>query len=54
MTILEDLATRPKSPEWVEMINRHTPEPGYGHAMAGAEWGRKGQSHYKDGTFSRK
>lgn len=53
MTILEQLAVAPKSPVWAEMIDRHKHENVDGERPTMGEWGRKGQSHLKDGTFTK-
>ena len=61
MTILERLAAT-TDPVWVDMINRRRTPPTSGGAAGneglssqpGAEWGRKGGSHYKDDEFTKK
>ncbi len=50
MTILEQLVAAPKPTAWAALIKQHTPSTAAGHM---AEWGRKGNSHYKDGQFSK-
>ncbi|CRK60510.1 hypothetical protein [Alloactinosynnema sp. L-07] len=52
MTVLEQLVAQPKPMKWQNLINRHTPQTGHGYPVV-QDWGRKGQSHYKDGTFSK-
>lgn len=53
MTVLERLtASAPLDPVWAEMIADHA---GDGSDSPTCQaWGRKGDSHYKDGQFSKK
>lgn len=53
MTTLEQLAATTE-PTWAGMIEQRRGQsvtPGAGRAT---EWGRKGESHYKDGKFTKK
>lgn len=58
MTVLEQLAAT-TSPVWLEMISqRRVDTVGDGSVgqsrRAATDWGRKGESHYKDGVFTKK
>jgi len=52
MTVLEKLLTAARShPDWGPLIEQRREQT---TPCVGAEWGRKGHSHYKDGVFTRK
>ncbi|RLK58570.1 multiple cyclophane-containing RiPP AmcA [Actinokineospora cianjurensis] len=52
MTVLGELLHRPKPPALARLIARHqVPRSATGTRMT--EWGRRGQSHYKDGQFTK-
>ncbi|GAA3060276.1 multiple cyclophane-containing RiPP AmcA [Actinokineospora globicatena] len=52
MTVLDELLRRPKPPALARLIARHQ-VPGSATGTRMTEWGRRGQSHYKDGQFTK-
>lgn len=53
MTILEQLAATTE-PAWADMIEQRRAQSATPEAARATVWGRKGESHYKDGKFTKK